>query len=315
MKIKSTFSILLSNFKVVYKLVLFILILALLFSLLFTACIVPIMNGLAKQFDEIGVEQAVSDYIDSYYTGVNIEEHYNTMIEKVSLIDDALGDWSINIVFSFIALFVIIFITAILYYMAFYTVSDIVKTFMSTNSGFGFASNYIANIRRSFSFSIRYTPISLFMFLVIVGMDVLIFLTIKNLLLALYLVVFVTLVILALRRALFLYWIPIMTVDGLSAKDAFVKNFEYLKGNFWRVFGAYVMIFIFSVMAIVLATIVTIGVALIISFAVAWFSMQIVDMVEFYHIRGFKYYIDEQTVINPNKKYRDAIADEDNFSL
>ena len=43
--------------------------------------------------------------------------------------------------------------------------------------------------------------------------------------------------------------------------------------------------------------------------------MQIKDMVDYYHLNGMKYYIDEQTVINPTKVYRDAVLDDENFSL
>ena len=50
-------------------------------------------------------------------------------------------------------------------------------------------------------------------------------------------------------------------------------------------------------------------------FSAIWLYMQIRDMVAFYHINGMKYYIDEQTVVDPTKVYRDAVLDEENFKL
>ena len=64
-----------------------------------------------------------------------------------------------------------------------------------------------------------------------------------------------------------------------------------------------------------LVSIFTAGVGIIINYAISWLVMQIMDNVEFYNLKGKKYYIDEQTVVDPKLKYRDAVIEDDNLSL
>ena len=120
---------------------------------------------------------------------------------------------------------------------------------------------------------------------------------------------------LAARRALVAFWMPAMVSKGMNVIEAFSKNVELLKGNFWRLFGDYFVIFMISIVVFVGSAILTFGVAILIVYACLWLYMEIKDMVEFYHLNGMKYYIDEQKVIDPKKIYRDAVLDEENFSL
>ncbi len=312
MKVKNSFSIFFSNFSIIYKLILFLIVLTIVFSILGTACILPLLNGFRKQVGDLGIDDAFLDYFTAISKGGDVHEAYSTLITTIQGLGSIAIEWNVNLIFAGVFLLIFIFLYAMLYFMSYYTITDILKNKMSACSKFGFVSNYIVNMKKSFSFAILYGPMSLVMILIaIIGFFVILLaFTNFNLLLGFTLAFCFLIVLLALRRTLFIYWIPEMVVNEVSAKDAFVKNFEYLKGNFLRIFGAYIFIYIISFIFVILSTLVTMGVCFIIMFAVCWYFMQILDMVEYYHICGLKYYIDEQTVINPNKKYKDALMED-----
>lgn len=312
MKVKNSFSIFFSNFSIVYKLILFLIVLTIIFSILGTACFLPLLNGFRKQVGDLGIDEALFDYLTAIRKGGDVHGAYNNLITAIHGLSSVAIEWNVNLIFAGVFLLIFIFFYAMLYFMSYYTITDILKNKMSAYSNFGFVSNYIVNMKKSFSFAILYGPMSLVMILIaIIGFfAILLTLTNFSLFLGFTLSFCFLIILLALRRTLFVYWIPEMVVNGVSAKDSFIKNFEYLKGNFLRIFGAYIFIYIVSFIFVAVSTIVTMGVCFIIMFAVCWYIMQILDMVEYYHIRGLKYYIDEQTVINPNKKYKDALMED-----
>ena len=317
MKVKSTNSIFFSKFSLIFKIILFVLILSLITSVIAFSIVAPISKDLRSDIDKVGIGYKFVDYIDASLHGENLDSARAALIDATTQIDDVMAAWSgeIAAAISILILFIIIF--AILYFMAFYTITDIVNSFMSSNSDFGFAANYIKNLKKSFIFSVFYTLYVIVLYVVGFGLALAIGLLMSqlNAILGLFTMVLLAIGTLALRRALVPFWMPAMAAKDMSIKDAFIKNFELLKGTFWRMFGEYFVIYTVALVALIGAGVLTFGVAVLIVYAGAWLYMQIKDMVEYYHLNGMKYYIDEQKVVNPKKIYRDAVLDDENFSL
>ena len=314
---KSINSIFSSKMGLIYKMILFLLILAVVVGIIGFAIVAPVSKDLRAGITELGLGQKFGKYFVASITGEDVEAASEAFVEAVNKIDDVMSTWTGAVVGSVITIVILALIFSIFYFMSHYTISDIVKNFMSSNSDYGFGANYIANAKKSILFSVYYTLYSVVInavgFSIAVALGILISKWIS--ILGTFVTILLALATLALRRSLTPFWIPAMVILELNANQAFVKNFEQLKGRFWKTFGAYFMIFLVFTILFIVSSIVTVGVAGLFIFPAMWLYMQIRDMVSFYYINNMKYYIDEQTVVDPKKLYRDAILEEENFKL
>ena len=317
MKTKNINSIFFSKLSLIFKIVLFMLILVVIVSAISFSIMAPISKDIRANIMEVGLGHKFFQYIEASLNGQNIDAAREVLVDAFLKIDDILATWNGEVIGTVCVFIIFVILYSMIYFMSYYTISDIIHNFMSSNSDYGFAANFVANAKKSILFSLIY---GLYTYAVyIIGFAIAIALGILvgklNAILGLFTMYLLALGTLALRRALAPFWMPAMISKELSVKDAFAKNMELIKNNFWRIFGEYVLIYLVSAVLFVITAAVTFGVGMIIVYAGVWLYMQIKDMVDYYHLNGMKYYIDEQTVVNPTKVYRDAVLDDENFSL
>ena len=161
MKVKNVASILFTKFNLVFKMIIFLLILSFVLAIISSAFFLPVLNGLRNDIEELNLVDNASDYIKSLLKGEDTSESYDALVDSIKKIPAISDKWDMLYEFSFISisLLLIIFIFAVFYYMAYYTVGDILYSFMSSNSKFGFTSNYIYNMKKSFRFALIYAAI------------------------------------------------------------------------------------------------------------------------------------------------------------
>ena len=314
---KNINSIFLSKATLAFKMVLYLLIIVLVFGVIGFSIIMPISKGLRADIEQIGIGHKFASYVEASLTGRDTEEARLVLVDALQKIDDVMANWNGEVIAAVVIFIILAILYAVVYFMSYYTVSDILNNFMSSNSDYGFGANHIANLKKSGIFALWYT----LYIVVIYGIGFALAITLGlligrlNALLGLFVMYLLAMGTLALRRALTPFWLPAMVSKDLSCTDAFYKNMEQLKGRFWKTFGAYFVLYIIGIVLFIASSILTFGVATIFIFSAIWLYMQIRDMVAFYHINGMKYYIDEQTVVDPTKVYRDAVLDEENFKL
>ncbi len=314
---KNINSIFLSKATLSFKMVLYLLIIVLIFGIIGFSIIMPISKGLRADIEELGIGYKFANYVEASLTGHDTEEARLVLVEALEQIDDIMSTWSGEVIAAVVIFIILALLYAVAYFMSYYTVSDILNNFMSSNSEYGFGANHVANMKKSIVFALWYTLYIVGVYVIGFTVSIALGLLIGRLsaLLGLFVMYLLAMATLALRRALTPFWLPAMVSKDLSCKDAFYKNIEQLKGRFWKTFGAYFVLYIIGIVLFIGSTILTFGVATIFMFSAIWLYMQIRDMVAFYHINGMKYYIDEQTVVDPTKVYRDAVLDEENFKL
>ena len=317
MKAKNINSIFYSKFGLIFKIIIFAVILAIVFSVISFSIISPVSKDLRKDIAKVGIGYKFVNYIDSSLSGQNVDAAREELVEAIKAIDDVLGTWSGELIASIVVFIFFMILYSIVYFMSYYTISDIVHNFMSSNSDYGFAANFVANIKKSFRFSLLYTLYTYIVYIAGFAVSLALGLLIGklNAIIGLFIMYLLAVGTLALRRALVAFWMPAMISKDLGVRDAFLKNMEMIKSNFGRTFVEYFVLYIVAIILFILSAVVTFGVGMIVVYAGAWLYFQIKDMVDYYHETGMKYYIDEQTVINPKKVYKDAVLDDENFTL
>ena len=142
----------------------------------------------------------------------------------------------------------------------------------TAKSKYGFAANFIANAKKSVGFALWYTLYVIGVYVIGFAISIALGLLIGrwNALIGLFVMYLLALGTLATRRALTPFWMPAMVAKDMSCKDAFVKNFELLKGRFWKTYGAYFMLYLIAVVIFIGSAMLTLGVAMIFAFCAAW---------------------------------------------
>ena len=195
--------------------------------------------------------------------------------------------------------------------MCLYTVTDTLHAFMSSDSEYGFLSNFIANFSKAFKFSLAYVGMSIGCLIIVfgVGLGLGFMLGAINNWLGVVAAYFSIILLLAIQRALFAGWMPSYVVSDLTIKESFVANFKMASKNFADVLGVYFALYLMILIFGMIISVLTLGFGIIMVWGVSAVLTQAFDMVFYYHYKGKKYYRDSQHVVDPTKKYKDAVLD------
>lgn len=316
---KDSFSITISKFSLVYQVVLVLLIAALVFGIIGYAILAPTLSGYVKDLKELKITGVVKDYLKSIFSGGDnvieqdgTNEYYQQLVSTIKQVGSVTKAHVGSIWGGIIAIIILCFLFSVFYYMCLYTVTDTLQAFMSSDSEYGFLSNFIANFSKAFKFSLAYVGMSIGCLIVVfgVGLGLGFLLGALNNWLGIIVAYFSILLLLAIQRALFAGWMPAYVVSDMTIKESFAENFRMASKKFADVLGVYFILYVMILVIGLLTTLFTLGFGIILVWGVSAVLTQSFDMVFYYHYKGKKYYRDQQHVVDPTKKYKDAVLDE-----
>lgn len=311
MAFKHSLSIMSARFSTVYKLFLFLLVLALIASAVSVGVLLPTLSGFIDQVRELQIADAIGDYAKTIFGDIpeaqeaayaHLEEVYagfKSIIEGNSLM--------INVAIILAILLYFVFVIFMMWGM--YSVSDIIHNYMSSNSKFGFASNLVVNFVKAMRYASLYTLVSLVYYALGAFIVWLLFISVfkasafVGCMVSLLVFFFLT----ALRSALFAGWAPAIVADGMSTTAALAESFKMAKQRFSALMGWYFAYYILVFSLAILFAVVTLGIGAVLVVIVSLFHTRIFDMVVYYRYKGKRYYVDVFNVIDPTVKQRTTI--------
>lgn len=314
---KDSFSILISKFSVVYQLILAVFIALLIFGIIGYAILAPTLSGYINDLKDLEIGNTVKDYFSSIFGGADMEDgiHQGLTVEYQNLVDaiKQVGEvtrlhlgaiWG-----GIIAVVILLFLFSVYFYMCIYTVTDTLHAFMSSDSEYGFTSNFIANMSKSIKFSFAYVGMYILSIIIIAGFSMGLGFLVGawNNFFGLAIAYFSALLGLAIRRSLFAGWMPAYVVSDMTINESLVANFKMASKSFKDTLGMYFVIYIAALLLAVTVGALTFGFGLFIVIGVTNVLTQAYDMVTYYHFCSKKYYRDSQNVVDPTKKYKDAV--------
>ncbi|MDE6275201.1 MAG: hypothetical protein K2M75_01540 [Clostridia bacterium] len=317
MIIKDSFSITISKFSLVYQVILVLLIAILIFGIIGYAILAPTLSGYVGELKGLGIGKTIKDYVKSVFGGGGIQndggnEYYQALVDTVKNIGVVTKNHVGSIWGGIIAIIVLAVLFSIFYHMCLYTVTDTLHAFMSSDSEYGFLSNMIANLSKSFKFSLAYVGVSIGSMIIVVGLSLGIgfLLGALNNFLGIVASYFTALLTLSIQRALFSGWMPAYIVSDLTVKESLGANFKMATKRFRDQLGVYFVLYLSTLILGIIVAICTFGFGIIIVWGLCAVLTQAHDMVDYYHYKGKKYYRDSQHVVDPTKKYKEAVLDD-----
>ncbi|MCI8420929.1 MAG: hypothetical protein HFE34_01405 [Clostridia bacterium] len=317
MIIKDAFSITTSKFSLVYQVILVLLIAMLFFGIIGYAILAPTLNGYVNDLKGLGAGKVLKDYIKSIFmSGDGMQQagenaHYQALVDTVRDIGVITKNHVGSIWGGIIAIIVLTLLFSVFYNICLYTVTDTLHTFMSSDSEYGFLSNLIANIKKSFKFSLAYVGMFIVSLIIVVGLSLGLgfLLSALNNFLGIVVAYITALLLISIQRALFAGWMPAYIVSDLTIKESLAVNFKKAGKRFKDQLGVYFVLYLSTLILGIIVGICTLGFGIIIVWSLCAVLSQAHDMVDYYHYKGKKYYRDQQHVVDPTKKYKEAVLE------
>lgn len=323
---KNSFSILISKYSLVYQIAIALIIVLVIFCVIGYAILAPTLSSTVEELKTLHLGETVKDYLASVFKGVQNSDEIgdglidteggqtleyqnlvNALKEAVQIFKNNIGAiWG-----GIVAIVMLIILFSIFYYVFLYTVTDIMNAFMSSDSEYGFTSNLVANLSKSIKFALAYVGLSLVLLVFIISLSVgLGFLfSAWNNFAGIVVSYFTLLLTLSIKRALFAGWMPAYLVSDMTLKESLVANFKVAQKYFRDALGMYFMVYLVALIFSVIVGILTLGIGFMVVVSLCTVYAQAYDLVNYYHFCGKKYYKDAQNVVDPTKKYKDAVMD------
>ncbi|MBE5735887.1 MAG: hypothetical protein E7356_00815 [Clostridiales bacterium] len=303
MLFKNSIKVLISNFNLVWKMILYFL----LGVLACSGLLALFLNPVIRLIEDAGFFEKLIDLYSSFITSLNL----SVALQNLSIIlDDAWEFFVSNISqvwWNIVCSGVVVFFLSVFYQsLSHLAVCNSLHLYIGslTKQGFfaSFADVFVKNLRLQISRYLVGLPLSLiYMGLFLASLKMFRH-TVYLDLLAVFVIVVGFVVLMAFKMVLFSAWAPTMTVMNYgvfkSLRVALKMNFR----RFGRVFSSSIAIVLGIVVLNMFLGLFTFFVGLILSIPVSFIMYNAFGMVCVYEGQGMRYYVDIYNVITPNKK-------------
>lgn len=302
---KNSIKVMMSNFTLVSKILMFMVLhFAIVFGISYMF-LLPILELLSNQ----GLFANAQSFYMDFLQNLNLQQAFsnlstllNSFVEIITTNFSSIGFYVIALLFTLIVLGA--------YFNNFYSliVTNSLYFSMSNNIKFKFAPSFVSTLLTNLKYSLFSLFVKLPVTIIILSLVVLSFqlLTVGGAVtvFAPLLIILIYLILNAVKLTVFYGWSPSIVVFDKGIFNALDKSFKITMRKLKKVFANsfYMVLTIFVVN--VFAAIVTFGASLVLTLPMSILLINAFSMVVFYSNYGMRYYVDEFNVIVPVKLER-----------
>jgi hypothetical protein len=300
MSYKNTVKLFVSNFDLVWKQLLYLLICAGIFALFFFTTLNPIAsllsnNGVFAEFKEL-IETVYSSPRELALMLSNCFKHLLNV-----LVSNFLSIW-----LQLIGLLILgILLPSILIQMSFYNLCAILHKKLTMNMNVSYIQSAIQNLGKSIKYAFANILFTLpFFALTILFVDI--YLTTATSVVAsivgLIVLVAVMIIIHSIKISIFTYYVGYMVENNSSPFVAFGKGVVNVLKNFWKVISMSIIITLTIIFVNAFIMVFTFFSGLIIVIPATFVFLAIYYLVVYFNIKGERYYLAPNLIFNPVKR-------------
>ena len=305
MKFKHTINVLIDNFKVTYKLLVYQLIVLAISIGLGAAIIIPFINSLEDVTSYINLTTAFKDMFAEALNGElgNLATHFTGIRESFAELLRYLGENPDSLVLSSVALVVLLLVRGFLISLGNYTAGAMINDKMSMQADSHFVMTMIKNLGKASLYSVIYAPICFVFDAICVGVLYLLFfvalIEIIPLMITLMLFVVCMVLLVGLRLMLTTDWMPALICGKKKMGEAMGYAILRESGKSGSVFSFYASSAVAILAINVLAAIGSFGAAPIITIPLSYLYLLCYQFVTYCDNNEIKYFTDKRTIIKP----------------
>ncbi len=314
MLFRNSINVLMENFKNVYRIMAYKLIVSLITSAL---CCVIVLPGLLDILSSAPVTAFVAE-IKKFFPALFAADAAALATIKDNLlgadgilrsITNLLVSQSTGIVLSVIGCLGVLLLKRFIDTLCYFSIGDILNDRMSSYSETPFFSSFVANLGKASRFALFYVPVTFLFDLVCVLLGYLL-ISYVNLFLALFLFLLLTVLVQTTKLTFTGRIMPAMTADDKGLFESFHYVDETEKKQRTKLFSNY-LVAVYTVLIVnVVAAICTLGSALLLTVPASYLLFICVQYVNYYTIKGKKYFITYDSIAsNPDRGDREHFFD------
>ena len=302
MMYKNSFRILFSSANLIWKVMLYFILVGVVVGGLTYVSALPIINVLAGA----NFFTDASDIFASFFSNLNLSELF---VNLQDLIKDFVTIISQNISSLLVYIILFIFMLVILgsFLRGLYSAvcGGVLYNLMSNNIKQPFISSFRANLIKTIKLELaRLTillPVNIVISVIMYYMFILTTLSGAMYVLAPFLIMLVFVVLIALKTTFFAGWMPALFVINARIYPALFKGFGVIHRRFWNIFATSIALMLTVLTVNLFVGIFTLSVGLLVTIPASYLLFVIFEMVSFYFARGIRFYIDSETIFEPKK--------------
>ena len=290
------------NFKNVYKLLIYKMIVAVIAAALYSALLLPQVLEILESAEMSGLIASVKEFLFAFFDGKSDSLHVlkDNIAVSVKELIALISSKTLPLIFSVLGCGVVYLLARYADTLCYFSIGDMLGNKMETYAETPFFAAYVKNLGRGSAYSAVYvTIVFAFDVIILAGCYFLFFylLSFLNLLFSLFLSVTCIVVANAIKLSLTSMWLPSMTADELSIKKA-VKGWSFvdkkLRGG---IFSTYLISIYMIVIVNVIGAISTIGSSLILTLPASYFFLICLQYVNYYTLTGKKYFLTHERIV------------------
>lgn len=314
MLFRNSIRLLMENFKNVYKILLYKLVISLVAGALYCAMVLPealeILNSSAMQELLTHTKTLFSAFFEADAT--LLSEAKNAIFSTdgaLRKVAEVVLAKATPILFAFIGCICVYLLKRFADTLCYFSVGSVVNDKMSTYAETPFFASYVANLGKASLYAVVYVPVAFALDLLTVGFLLLLVMTVR-IFPALFFSMIVLVVMQSVKLTLTWLWMPAMTADGKKLRECFRYADRIEKKQVSKIFATYIVDVYVVVIVNVIAALCTFGSALLITVPASYLFFVCQQYVNYYTIKGKKYFITyDRIASNPDRGDREHFFD------
>lgn len=299
MRFRNAFHLLLENFRNVYKILLYKLIVAVVCIALYSALILPQLNAIFSSQEWLTLAGDLKEFFSAFIPGHENVAYTELRDQIVNVSLPAFGGLVVGmmggIIWRIIGCAVVYLLQRFLDTMCYFTIGGILNDRMTTYAETSFGKVYLTNLGKSVKYSLLYVPIA-FLFDVVTMLLCAFSLALLNIFLAFFLSVTIIAVMQAWKLSFTAAWMPAMVTDNMSVGKALKALSKDEKKQRGKLFTTYLAVVYLIIVVNVVALFCTMGSALLITVPASFMMLICVQFVNYFTLKGKKYFITYESI-------------------
>ena len=308
MKFKHAFHVLVDNFSVTYKQLLYRLVILIVAMGIGWGVLTPFIRDFINSEAFNNLFTGIQNFIKNLLNGkveelAGISEKINAAYEQfISLLQTRVSE----LVLTALLLLVLLIVEKWFTGLGNYTTAVIVNDKMSLRTTSPFMRTLISHFKEAAIYNLTYVPLSvLYDLIVAAGMFAILFFMLHGInffVISVFLFALIMVLAVAVKMTFTSDWLPALVRGKMGNKKSIVYTFSRKNKNTFNVFSNFVVIIILILAVNIMATLFTFGVGLLLTFPASFVILISFEMVNYYDREELRYFIDKNTIIKPDKE-------------
>ena len=295
MRFRNSLRLLMENFKHVYKILLYQLIVSLIATALCCAFVLPEIMDIWQSSAVQGLIRNVKAFIKAFLaaSATDLQTLKGSIFGEggsVEQIGELLASMTTEIVWTCIGVMLVYLVKRFVDTLCYFAVGDILNDKMSTYAETPFSQSYIANLGKASVYASLYVPV-VFLFDALTIAVCCLILSLLPIFTALFMCVTLIVVCQSLKLTVTNLWMPAMTADKKPLFEAVRYANKRERKQRLKIFSTYLVTVYIVVIFNVMAALFTFGSALLITVPASYFLFICEQYVNYYTMKGKKYFL------------------------